>query len=142
MDKNFVVYIMEYYSALRKRWELAICYNLDGTRMYHVKWSMSEREEKMPVDLSYLCLWRNKIRELISNNNLILDHKTNYQEVGGRSGERRKSKHTRSDIRIVVKGLGQFESGECTLILYIKNFKVNTISTIFSKLQWIFQTKT
>ena len=45
MDKeNVYIYTMQYYSAIKKKWNNAICSNMDGTRDYHTKWSKSERE--------------------------------------------------------------------------------------------------
>ena len=36
---------MKYYSAIKK-WNIAICSNMNGPREYYTKWSMSEREEQ------------------------------------------------------------------------------------------------
>ena len=33
------IYKMEYDSAIKKEWNIAICSNMDGPRDYHTKWS-------------------------------------------------------------------------------------------------------
>ena len=33
---------MEYYSAIKKEWNDAICSNMDGPKDYHPKWSKLE----------------------------------------------------------------------------------------------------
>ena len=45
MNKVDVVYIytMEYYSAIKKQWNNAICSNMDGPRDYYTKWNKSDR---------------------------------------------------------------------------------------------------
>ena len=48
------IYTMEYYSAIKKEWNNAICSNMDATRDYHTKWSKSERERQIPYDISYM----------------------------------------------------------------------------------------
>ena len=45
--KMWYIYTMEYYSAIKK-WNNAICSNMDGPRDYHTKWSKSERERQGP----------------------------------------------------------------------------------------------
>ena len=42
---------MEYYSAIKKEQNNAICNNMDATRDYHTKWSNSERQ--IPYDITY-----------------------------------------------------------------------------------------
>ena len=44
IKKMWCIYTMEYYSAIKK-WDNAICSNIDGPRDYHTKWSKSEREQ-------------------------------------------------------------------------------------------------
>ena len=40
MDKEYVVYLYnEYYSAIKKEWNNAICSNMNGPRDYHTKWN-------------------------------------------------------------------------------------------------------
>ena len=35
---------MEYYSAVKKEWDNAICSNMDGPRDYHTNWSQTEKQ--------------------------------------------------------------------------------------------------
>ena len=48
------IYTMEYYSAIKKEWNNAICSNMDATRDYHAKWSKSDRERQIPYDITYM----------------------------------------------------------------------------------------
>ena len=56
---------MEYYSAIKKEWNNAICSNMDGPRDYHTKWSKSYRERQISYDI--VCTWnlKNDTNELI-----------------------------------------------------------------------------
>ena len=47
-------YTMEYYSAIKKERNNAICSNMDATIDYHTKWSKSERERQIPYDITYM----------------------------------------------------------------------------------------
>ena len=42
IKKIWYIYIMEYYSAIKKEWNNAICHNMDGPRDYHTKWSRTK----------------------------------------------------------------------------------------------------
>ena len=54
-DKDDVVYM---YNGIllshKKEQNNAICSNMDGPRDYHTKWSQSERERKIPYDITYM----------------------------------------------------------------------------------------
>ena len=39
------IYTMEYYSAIKKEWNNAICSNMDGPRDYHTKRSKSDKDK-------------------------------------------------------------------------------------------------
>ena len=56
---------MEYYSAIKKEWDNAICSNMDGPRDYHTKWSKSERERQIPYDITYMWNLKYDTNELI-----------------------------------------------------------------------------
>ena len=43
---------MEYYSAIKKEWNIAICSNMDGPRDYHTKWSKSDKERQVLYDIN------------------------------------------------------------------------------------------
>ena len=45
---------MEYYSAIKKEWNNAICSNMDGLRDYYVKWSKSDRERQISYGITYM----------------------------------------------------------------------------------------
>ena len=55
MDKEDEVYIHNgILLSHKKAWNNAICSNMDGTRDYHTKWSQSERQKKIPYDITYM----------------------------------------------------------------------------------------
>ena len=45
------VYTMEYYLAIKKEWNNAICSNMDGPRDCHTEWSKTEREGEVSHDI-------------------------------------------------------------------------------------------
>ena len=55
LDKEDVVYIytMEYYSAIKKEWNNAICSNMDESRDYHTKWSKPDKDKYHMISLIY-----------------------------------------------------------------------------------------
>ena len=53
MVKMWYIYTMGYYSAV-KRWNNAICSNMDGPRDYHSVWSKSARERQILYDIPYM----------------------------------------------------------------------------------------
>ena len=69
---------MEYYSAIEKEWNNAICSNVGGPRDYHTKWSKSERarlrgkkKERLIPQITYI--WNRKY----GTNELIYETVTN-----------------------------------------------------------------
>ena len=48
------IYTMEYYLAIKKEWNNAICSNMDGPRGYHSKWSKSDRERQISYGITYI----------------------------------------------------------------------------------------
>ena len=48
------IYTIEYYSALKKEWNNAICSKTDGPRDYHTKWSKSDRERQISYDITHM----------------------------------------------------------------------------------------
>ena len=46
----------------QKEWNLAICDNTDGTRVYYIKWNKSGRERQI-YDFTYMWNIRNKTEE-------------------------------------------------------------------------------
>ena len=53
IQKMWHIYTMDYYSAIKKEWNNAICSNMDGPRDYHTKWSKSDRERQI-CDITYM----------------------------------------------------------------------------------------
>ena len=53
MDKEDVIYIMEYCSAIKKEWNLAIRNDMDGAREYYAKWIKSKKDKYQMVSLIY-----------------------------------------------------------------------------------------
>lgn len=48
-------YTMEYYLAInKKQWNLAICDNMNGPRLYYTKWNKSAREGQIRCDVTYM----------------------------------------------------------------------------------------
>ena len=49
----------------KKEWNNAICSNMDATRDYHTKWSKSERQRRIPYDITYMWNLKYDTNELI-----------------------------------------------------------------------------
>ena len=56
---------MEYYSAIKKEQNNAICSNVDATRDYHTKWSKADRERQISYDITYMWNLKYDTNELI-----------------------------------------------------------------------------
>ena len=52
--KIWSIYTIEYYSAIKKEWNNAICSNKDATRDNHTEWSKSHRERQISYDITYI----------------------------------------------------------------------------------------
>ena len=66
IKKMWYIYAMQYYSAMKKEWNNAICSNMDGPRDCHTEWSKSDREREISYDITYLQnLKRNDTNERI-----------------------------------------------------------------------------
>ena len=64
IKKMQYIYTMEYYAAINPRpWNLAICNDMDGTRVYYTKWNKSIRERH--YHMISLIMWnlRNKTED-------------------------------------------------------------------------------
>ena len=67
IKKMWYIYTMEYYSAIKKEWNNAICSNMD----YHTKWSKSDRERQI-YDITYMWnLKKNDTNELIYKTGIV-----------------------------------------------------------------------
>ena len=57
---------MEYYPAIKKKWNNTICCNMHGLRDCHTEWSKSDREGQISYDIPHMWnLKRNDTNELI-----------------------------------------------------------------------------
>ena len=54
---------MEYYSAIKKEWNLAICNNMDRTREYNTEWNKSVRGREIPYDFTHMWNLRQKKKQ-------------------------------------------------------------------------------
>ena len=59
IKKMWHIYTMEYYSAIKKKWNWVICSEVDRPRVCHTEWSKSERENKYHK-LTYIWNVKNK----------------------------------------------------------------------------------
>ena len=53
IKEMWYIHTMEYYSAIKKEWNNAICSNMDGPRDYHSKWNKPDRERQISYDIAY-----------------------------------------------------------------------------------------
>ena len=54
IKKRWYTYTVEYYSAIKKEWNFAICNNMDGLGGYFAKWNKSDRERQILYDITYM----------------------------------------------------------------------------------------
>ena len=55
MNKEDVVYIHNgILVGSKKKWNLAICSNMDGPKGYYAKWNKSDRERQILYDFTYM----------------------------------------------------------------------------------------
>ena len=61
MDKDVVDMdnTMEYYWAIKKEWNNAICSNMDGPRDYYTKWNKSDRGRQISYNITYVLNLKN-----------------------------------------------------------------------------------
>ena len=62
------MYTMEYYLAIKKEWNNAICSDMDGPRDCPTEWIKSDRERQISYDIAYM--WNLKKKK--GKNKLIL----------------------------------------------------------------------
>ena len=53
-ERKCGTYTMEYYSAIKKEWNNAICSNMGRPRDYHTKWSKPDEKDKYHM-ISLIC---------------------------------------------------------------------------------------
>ena len=54
IKKIYGTHTMEYYLAIKKEWNLAICDNMDGPKGYYAKWNKSDWERQILYDFIYM----------------------------------------------------------------------------------------
>ena len=79
------IYTMEYYSATHtKKWNFAICNNLDGFGGYYAKWNKSDRERQILYDTTYMWGLKNKAKKY---NKIEKNFNLRTQELNHLTGE-------------------------------------------------------
>ena len=58
--KKWYIPTIEYYSAIKKNENVAICNNMDGLQGYYAKWNKSGRERQILHDITYMWSLKNK----------------------------------------------------------------------------------
>ena len=51
IKKVWYTYTMEYYSAIKKEWNNAICSNMDGSRDCHTEWGKTDKDKYRMISL-------------------------------------------------------------------------------------------
>ena len=54
----------------KNKWNFATCNNMDGPRVYHTKWSKSEKDRQIPYDVTYMWNLKYDTKELMCRNRL------------------------------------------------------------------------
>ena len=82
------IYTMEYYSAIKKEWNNAICGNMDGPRDCHTKWSKSDRERQISYDIAYMWNLKKKVYKwtYLQNQNRVTNAEINLWLPGSKEG--------------------------------------------------------
>ena len=82
---------MEYYSAIKNKWNIAICSNMDGPRDYHTKWSKPDRERQISYDMTYIWNLKKGYKGTYSQNrNRLTDIENKLMVTKGEKGRRDK----------------------------------------------------
>ena len=58
------IYIIEYYSAVKKEVNLTLCDSMDGPGDHYAKWNKPGRERQIPYNFTYVWNLMNKINEI------------------------------------------------------------------------------
>ena len=45
---------MEYYSVIKKKWNNAVCSNMDGAGDHRIKWNKSEIKRQITCDITHM----------------------------------------------------------------------------------------
>ena len=78
----------EYYSAIKKEWNNAICSNMDGPRDYHIKWSKSDRERQISYDITHMWDLKKRYKWIyLQNKNRLTDIENKLMAYQREKGE-------------------------------------------------------
>ena len=81
------IYTMEYFSAIKKEQNNAICSNLDGPRDSHTEWSKSDKERQISYDIAYMWNLKSGYKwTYLQNRNRVTDIKNKLMINGGKGG--------------------------------------------------------
>ena len=89
MNKEAVVgiYTMEYYLAVKKEWNLAICDALEGPRGHYAKWNKSVKNKYLMISLMCgIFKKKNKTKFVDTENRLVIARVKRWRV--GKMGER------------------------------------------------------
>ena len=78
IKKVWYIYTMEYYSAIKKEWNNAICSNMVGPRDCHTERSKSDTERQILYDIAYM--------QNLKNRNRLTDLENELMVTGGAGG--------------------------------------------------------
>jgi len=71
----------------QKEWNLAICDNMDTSRVYYIKWYKSDREKHMLYYFTYVWYLKKKEPKNKQNRNRLTDTENKLETArGGRGG--------------------------------------------------------
>ena len=79
---------MEYHSAIKKKWNFAICGHMDGPGGHYAKWNKSDRERQILHDY-HLYVKSKKYNKLVNIRKKKQTHKYRGQTSGYQWGDRR-----------------------------------------------------
>ena len=100
IKKMWYTYTMEYYSAIKKEWKLAIYDNMDRPSRYYAKWNKSDRERQILCNFTYMWnLKPNKWTNIKQNRNIVIDT-GNKQVVAGEEWGRRRREIGEKDSKV------------------------------------------
>ena len=82
------IYTVEYYSAIKKEQNNAICSNIDGPRDCHTEWTKSDRERQISYDITYTWNLKKWYKwTYLQNRNRVTDIENKFMVAMGEEGE-------------------------------------------------------
>ena len=86
MKKMWHIWMMKYYSAIKNKWNNAICSNKDGPRDDHTKWCKSDRERQISYNITYVV--SKKMTQMNSFTKQKYNHRHRKEIYGYQRGKR------------------------------------------------------